>query len=259
MTTGGLQSMPTNEVKISLVTGAASGLGRAIALAFAARGDRVALCDRDRSGLEKTASMIKTAGGSVVAVACDIAQAQGAASAVAAVLDEFGALDYAVNNAGIEGDRARTGDYDFDEWRRVLAVNLDGTFLCMKAEIAAMLPRGGGAIVNVGSTASLGGAAGMPAYTASKHGLLGLTRAAALDYADRGIRINTLCPGSFRTPMSERLFGTDMAVMALKTPMQRLGALEEIAATVLFLCSDASTFITGAALPVEGGRLARCI
>jgi NAD(P)-dependent dehydrogenase (short-subunit alcohol dehydrogenase family) len=129
----------------------------------------------------------------------------------------------------------------------------------MKAEIAAMLPRGGGAIVNVGSTASLGGVAGMPAYTASKHGLLGLTRAAALDYADRGIRINALCPGSFRTPMSERLFGADMAGMAQKTPMQRLGTLQEIAAAVLFFCSDASTFVTGTALPVEGGRLARCL
>jgi len=251
--------MPTTELKTSLVTGAASGLGRAIAVALAARGDCVALCDRDVSGLETTASTIKTAGGSVVAVPCDVTSAQGAASVVAAAVKEFGRLDYAVNNAGIEGARAPVGDYEFDEWRRVLAVNLDGTFLCMKSEIAAMLPRGGGAIVNVGSTASLGGAAGMPAYTASKHGLLGLTRAAALDYADRGIRINALCPGSFRTPMSERLFGADMTGMALKTPMKRLGTLEEIAAAVLFLCSDASTFITGAALPVEGGRLSRCI
>jgi NAD(P)-dependent dehydrogenase (short-subunit alcohol dehydrogenase family) len=251
--------MPTDKVKISLVTGAASGLGRAVALALSARGDRVALCDRDASGLETTASMIGAAGGAVVAVPCDVTNADGAAAAVAAASEHFGGLDYAVNNAGIEGDRARTGDYDFDEWRRVLAVNLDGVFLCMKAEIAAMLPRGGGAIVNVGSTASLGGAAGMPAYTASKHAVLGLTRAAALDYADRGIRINTLCPGSFRTPMSERLFGVDMAGMAQKTPMPRLGTLEEIAAAVLFLCSDASAFMTGAALPVEGGRLARCI
>jgi NAD(P)-dependent dehydrogenase (short-subunit alcohol dehydrogenase family) len=251
--------MREDALKVSLVTGAASGLGRAVALAFAARGDCIALCDRDASGLETTVSMIKTAGGSVVALPCDTTGAEGAASIVAAAVDCFGGLDYAVNNAGVEGDRARTGEYDFDEWRRVLGVNLDGTFLCMKAEIAAMLPRGGGAIVNVGSTASLGGAAGMPAYTASKHGLLGLTRAAALDYADRGIRINALCPGSFRTPMSERLFGADMSSTALKTPMQRLGSLEEIAAAVLFLCSGASTFITGAALPVEGGRLSRCI
>jgi NAD(P)-dependent dehydrogenase (short-subunit alcohol dehydrogenase family) len=251
--------MPTDKVKISLVTGAASGLGRAVALALAARGDRVAVCDLDPSGLETTASMISAAGGSVVAVPCDVTHAEGAAAAVAAASERFGGLDYAINNAGIEGDRAPVGDYDFDEWRRVLAVNLDGVFLCMKAEIAAMLPRGGGAIINVGSTASLGGVAGMPAYTASKHGLLGLTRAAALDYADRGIRINALCPGSFRTPMSERLFGADMTGMAQKTPMQRLGTLPEIAAAVLFFCSDASTFVTGTALPVEGGRLARCL
>jgi NAD(P)-dependent dehydrogenase (short-subunit alcohol dehydrogenase family) len=138
-----------------------------------------------------------------------------------------------------------------------MAVNLDGVFLSMKSQIPALIDRGGGAIVNVGSTASLGGVETMPAYTASKHALLGLTRAAALDYAASNVRINAICPGSFRTPMSERLFGADMSAMAEATPMKRLGSLDEIAAGILFLCSESATFITGAALPVEGGKRAR--
>jgi NAD(P)-dependent dehydrogenase (short-subunit alcohol dehydrogenase family) len=232
--------------RISLVTGAASGLGRATALAMARRGDRLVLCDRTAPELDETAFLVREAGGEALAVVLDITR-PGA----------MGGLDYAVNSAGIEGARAPMANYAWEDWRRVLAVNLDGVFLSMKSQIPAMMDRGGGAIVNVGSTASFGGVETMPAYTASKHALLGLTRAAALDYAPFNIRINAICPGSFRTPMSERLFGPDMSAMAQATPMKRLGSLEEIAAGVLFLCSDASTFITGAALPVEGGKRAR--
>jgi len=249
--------MPTPAAKTSLVTGAGSGLGRATALALAARGDRVVICDLDEKGLDTTAFAINAALGTLAAAVCDISSPEGARKAVATALETFGGLDYAVNNAGVEGKRAPAGDYDFAEWRRVLSINLDGAFLCMHAEIAAMMARGGGSIVNVGSTASIGGVAGMAAYTASKHGLIGLTKAAALDYAAHNIRVNAICPGSFRTPMSERLFGADMGGMAADTPMKRLGTVEEIAQVILFLCSDASSFMTGAALPVEGGKRAR--
>jgi NAD(P)-dependent dehydrogenase (short-subunit alcohol dehydrogenase family) len=242
--------------RISLVTGAASGLGRATALAMARRGDRLVLCDRTAPELDETAFLVREAGGEALAVVLDITR-PGAIDAAVAAARAMGGLDYAVNSAGIEGARAPMANYAWEDWRRVLAVNLDGVFLSMKSQIPAMMDRGGGAIVNVGSTASFGGVETMPAYTASKHALLGLTRAAALDYAPFNIRINAICPGSFRTPMSERLFGPDMSAMAQATPMKRLGSLEEIAAGVLFLCSDASTFITGAALPVEGGKRAR--
>ena len=243
--------------KISLITGAGSGLGWATALAMAARGDRVAICDLDASGLKQTAAMIASAGGEVASATCDVSTPAGGEQAVRIAIDAFGGVDYAVNNAGIEGARAPAGDYDPAEWRRVLSINLDGVFYCMRAEIPHMLKRGGGSIVNIGSTASLGGVAGMAAYTASKHGVLGLTKAAALDHAAGNVRINALCPGSFRTPMSERLFGADMGTMAVDTPMKRLGAVEEIASVILFLCSDASSFMTGAAVPVEGGKRAR--
>ena len=242
--------------RISLVTGAASGLGRATALAMARRGDRLVLCDRTARELDETASLVREMGGDALAVVLDVTQ-PGAIDAAVDAARALGGLDHAVNAAGIEGARAPMADYSWEDWRRVLAVNLDGVFLSMKSQIPAMMDRGGGAIVNVGSTASFGGVETMPAYTASKHALLGLTRAAALDYAPFNVRINAVCPGSFRTPMSERLFGPDMSAMAEATPMKRLGSLEEIAAGILFLCSDAASFITGAALPIEGGKRAR--
>lgn len=243
--------------KVSLVTGSGGGLGQAIAVAMAARGDRVVLCDRDRDGLDATAEAIRQVGGICEFVIGDVSTPEGAAAPVKLAVEAFGGLDYAVNNAGVEGKRTAIGDYDFEEWRRVLSINLDGVFLCMKAEIAAMLKRGGGSIVNVGSTASLGGVATMGAYVASKHAVLGLTKTAALDYASKNVRVNAICPGSFRTPMSERLFGMDMEIMLNDTPMRRIGSLDEIVAPVLFLCSDVSTFITGVGLPVEGGKRAR--
>lgn len=242
----------------ALVTGAGAGLGRAIAVALARCGDAVMVCDIDPDGGRETVAVIEAAGGTARFEPCNVAVPADAERAVAACLDAFGRLDRAVNNAGIEGARAAVADYGVDEWRRVIDINLGGVFFCLRAEIPAMLAGGGGAIVNIGSTASLGGVAGMPAYTAAKHGLLGLTRAAALDYADRGIRINAVCPGSFRTAMSERLFGDALDTsMVATTPMGRLGGLDEIAAAVLFLLSDAASFVTGAALPVEGGKRAR--
>jgi NAD(P)-dependent dehydrogenase (short-subunit alcohol dehydrogenase family) len=249
--------MAKGSPKISLVTGAGSGLGRVVALALAARGDRVAICDIDETGLDGTAALIVDAGGEVVASVCDVSDPAGGEQVAALAVDAFGGLDYAVNNAGVEGARAPAGEYDPAEWRRVLSINLDGVFYSMRAEIPVMLRRGGGSIVNVGSTASLGGVAGMVAYTASKHGVVGLTKAAALDHAAGNVRVNAICPGSFRTPMSERLFGMDMARVLADTPMRRLGSVEEIASVILFLLSDASSFMTGAALPVDGGKKAR--
>jgi NAD(P)-dependent dehydrogenase (short-subunit alcohol dehydrogenase family) len=249
--------MANDGPKISLVTGAGSGLGRVIALALAARGDRVAICDVDETGLDGTAGLIRDAGGDVVVTVCDVSDPAGGGQAAALAVDAFGGLDYAVNNAGVEGARVPAGEYDPAEWRRVMSVNLDGVFYCMRAEIPVMLRRGGGSIVNVGSTASLGGVAGMAAYTASKHGIVGLTKSAALDHAAGNVRVNAICPGSFRTPMSDRLFGADMAKVVADTPMGRLGSIEEIASVVLFLLSDASSFMTGAALLVDGGKKAR--
>lgn len=249
MTAGGM---------VSFVTGGAAGLGRAIAETLARRGDVVVLADRDGAAAELAAAAIVQAGGRAEACHLDVTEAGAVEAAIAGIASRHGRLDVAVNNAGIEGATAALADYDPAEWSRVIAVNLTGVFLCLKFELRQMLRQGSGAIVNVGSTASLGGVAGMPAYTASKHGLLGLTRAAALDYADRGIRVNAICPGSFRTAMSERLFGDRFeAVMLDSTPMRRIGTVAEIAEAVAFLCSPAASFITGAALPVEGGKRAR--
>lgn len=244
--------------KVSFVTGAGSGLGRAIAVAFARRGDMVIVADRDRASAEATALLIASEGGSAEALELDVTVPDAVEAAVTDTAGRHGALDYAVNNAGVEGATGLLADYDMDEWQRVLAVNLTAVFVCLKFELRQMVRQGFGAIVNVGSTASLGGVAGMPAYTASKHGLVGLTKTAALDYADKGIRVNAICPGSFRTPMSERLFGDRFeATMLESTPMRRIGSVDEIAQAAGFLCSEAATFITGAALPVEGGKRAR--
>ncbi len=244
--------------KVSFVTGAGSGLGRAIALAFARRGDMIIVADRDRGSAEGTASLIASEGGCAAPLELDVTAPEAVEAAVVDIAGRYGTLDYAVNNAGVEGATGSLADYDVDEWQRVLAVNLTAVFICLKFELRQMVRQGSGAIVNVGSTASLGGVAGMPAYTASKHGLIGLTKTAALDYADKGIRVNAICPGSFRTPMSERLFGDRFeATMLESTPMRRIGSVDEIAQAAGFLCSEAATFITGAALPVEGGKRAR--
>jgi NAD(P)-dependent dehydrogenase (short-subunit alcohol dehydrogenase family) len=244
--------------KISFVTGGGAGLGRAIAFTLARRGDTVVIADRDAAAGDATVTAIAAEGGRADFQPLDVTAPDAVEAAIAGVRERHGRLDYAVNNAGIEGATAAVADYEPAEWSRVLAVNLTGVFLCLKFELQQMLRQGSGAVVNVGSTASLGGVAGMPAYTAAKHGLVGLTKAAALDCADNGIRVNAICPGSFRTAMSERLFGERFEqVMLESTPMRRIGSVDEIAQTVAFLCSDAASFITGVALPVEGGKRAR--
>jgi NAD(P)-dependent dehydrogenase (short-subunit alcohol dehydrogenase family) len=241
--------------KVGLITGAGSGIGRAAALIFAREGARTALSDVDVAAGEESARMVKAAGGEAVFVKADVSRAAEVEAMVARTVEAYGRLDCAFNNAGIEGERAKTAQCTEENWARVIAINLTGVWLCLKYEIAQMLKQGsGGAIVNAGSIASLIGGASMPAYSASKGGVLQLTRSAALEYARKGIRVNCTCPGGVRTPMLDRLFGAErVAGSDLGTPIGRLGSPEEIAQAVAWLCSDAASFVTGVAFPIDGG------
>lgn len=242
--------------KACVVTGAASGLGRGVARLAAAEGAMTLVSDIDVAGGEETVEAIRAEGGRAEFRRCDVTSAVEVDALFEAAAAAFGRVDCAVLNAGVEGVRAPVGDYGDDDWSRVIAVNLTGVFHGVRAAVRAMPD--GGSIVTVASTAGLGGVDDMPAYTASKHGVVGLTKAAALAYAARGIRVNAICPGSFHTPMTERLFGEEFQQkLVAATPMQRAGAIEEIADAVVWLCSDRSSFVTGVALPVEGGKRAR--
>jgi NAD(P)-dependent dehydrogenase (short-subunit alcohol dehydrogenase family) len=246
------------EDKAALVTGGGSGLGRASALALARAGAMVTVVDVDEDGGKETAALvIDEAGGDADFVRADVTQPDDVAAMVDKTVARWGRLDCALNNAGTTGASAPTADYALDDWNRTLAVNLDSVFLCLKHEIPAMLERGG-AIVNMASGAGLVGFPGLPAYVASKHGVVGLTKAAALEYAAQGVRINAICPGSTRTPMLEGFMGGDEQVERLMTravPLGRLGRPEEIAEAVVWLCSDAASFVVGHALAVDGGSV----
>ena len=253
--------------KVALVTGAASGIGRATALAFANAGARVLIADvqpkQGEAAAREIADAARAAGGDALFVRADVSKADEVQAMVARAVEAFGGLDYAFNNAGIEGALAATGDYPVDAWNHVIAVNLTGVFLCMKHEIAAMRSRGGGAIVNNASILGLVGFAKAPAYTAAKHGVLGLTKVTALELATEKIRVNAVCPGFIETPMVMQRgvhAGSDAAAyeqIAALHPMHRLGKSEEIASAVLFLCSDGASFITGEHLLIDGGYVAR--
>jgi NAD(P)-dependent dehydrogenase (short-subunit alcohol dehydrogenase family) len=244
--------------KVALVTGGGSGLGRATAVAFGEGGASVLVADVDDAMGAETVDLVGATGSDALFVSTDVTRPGEVTAMVAAAVAAFGALDYAVNNAGTTGPGGLTADYGMDDWRRTMSLNLDSVFYCLKNEIPVMLSQGGGAIVNVASGAGLVGFAGLPAYVASKHGVVGLTRASALEYAAQGVRINCICPGSTRTPMLEGFMGGDEKVekmMRNAVPMRRLGRPEEIAAGIVWLCSDAASFVVGHALAVDGGSV----
>jgi NAD(P)-dependent dehydrogenase (short-subunit alcohol dehydrogenase family) len=247
--------------KVVLVTGAASGIGRATALAFARSGAKTFISDVDSQGGEATLALARAAGAEARFLRCDVSRASDVEQLVGAALQAWDRLDCAFNNAGIEGMLAPLTEYPEEMWNRVLAVNLTGAWLCLKHELKAMRRRGRGAIVNNASILGTVGFANAAAYTAAKHGLVGLTQTAALECATEGIRVNAVCPGFIETPMLARAGLTTNAesrktVEALH-PMKRLGRSEEIAAAVLWLCSDAASFVTGQAIHVDGGYIAQ--
>ena len=252
---GGIAMAALMEGKVALVTGGGSGLGRACAVAFGAAGADVMVADVDTDGGAET---VKLVDGDAEFVETDVTDPESVAAMVAATVERFGRLDAAVNNAGTTGAGAPVADYSLDDWNRTIALNLTGVFLCLKHEIPAMIESGGGAIVNMSSGAGLVGFPGLPAYVASKHGVIGLTRAAALEYVGAGVRVNAVCPGSTRTPMLERFMGGDPTIekmMENAAPIKRLGRPEEIAEAVVWLCSDAASFVVGHAMAVDGGAV----
>ncbi|QBD77172.1 SDR family oxidoreductase [Ktedonosporobacter rubrisoli] len=244
--------------KVALVTGAGTGIGRASAQALAQVGARVIVADVAAEGGEETLRLIKDADGEATFVQTDVSKAVEVEELIRQTIRIYGHLDYAVNNAGIAGEEAGTISHSEEGWDRVLAINLKGVWLSMRYEIPEMLKQGG-AIVNLSSFAGLRGSGGTVAYTASKHGVVGLTKAVALEFARQNIRVNALCPGFVHTPMLQRIFETHPGVqgqLAERSPVGRIAKPEEIAQAVIWLCSDASSFITGACLPVDGGLTA---
>ena len=246
--------------KVALVTGASSGIGKATARLFANAGAKVVLSDIQSELGEQQAAEIRGMGGSAVFVRCDVSKASDVETLIMKSIDHFGKIDCAFNNAGIEGIPALTADCSEENWDKTIATNLKGVWLCMKYEIREMLKRGGGAIVNTSSVAGLVGFATIPAYTASKHGIIGLTQSAALEYAKNSIRVNVVCPGVIATAMIDRFTHGDeksAGQLAAGEPVGRMGKPEEVGKAVLWLCSGDASFVTGTTLAVDGGWVAQ--
>lgn len=243
--------------KVAVVTGGASGIGEAVVRAIAARGGQVVVADIDEADSERVTMSIGDAGGSAKAIRTDVTDAASVEAMVQFAVHTYGGLDIAVNNAGIGGPLSPTGEYPVDGWRKVIDINLNGVFYGMRYQIPAMLARGGGAIVNVASILGAVGTANSPAYVAAKHGVRGLTKAAAIEYATRNIRINSVGPGYIETPLLASLDEATMKALVNLHPMKRLGTSEEVAALIVFLASDEAAFITGSYHLVDGGYTAQ--
>jgi NAD(P)-dependent dehydrogenase (short-subunit alcohol dehydrogenase family) len=244
----------------ALVTGAAAGIGKAIALAFADAGCNVVIADLNADGLQSVAQEIEQRGQKALAVTANTADPADVNKLHDSILSTFGPLDYACNNAGIEGLQAPTAETTLENFDRVIQVNLRGVFLCMQAQLGIMVKQKSGAIVNIASVAGLVGFPGLPAYCASKGGVIQLTRAAALEYAEQGIRINAVCPGAIKTDMIDRITHKEPEVeaqFAALHPMNRMGTSEEVASAVVWLSLPGAAFVTGQALAVDGGMVAR--
>jgi len=245
--------------QVALVTGAANGIGRATAQAFAAQGLKVVVADLDAVGGEGTVALIREAGGEALFVPCNVTQEADVQSLMARTIEAYGRLDYAFNNAGIEIEKGRLAEGSMDEFDAIMGVNVKGVWLCMKYQLPLLLAQGGGAIVNTASVAGLGAAPKMSIYAASKHAVIGLTKSAAIEYAKKKIRVNAVCPAVIDTDMFRRAYEADpkkAEFAAAMHPVGRIGKVEEIASAVLYLCSDGAAFTTGHALAVDGGATA---
>ena len=252
------------EGKTALVTGGGSGIGRSTAIAFGAAGAKVVVADVDEAGGKETVAQIEAAQGTAMFVTADVSKASDVENMVNATVAAYGGLDCAFNNAGIQGALDQTADCTEENWDRITGINLKGVWLCMKYEIAHMLKSGGGAIVNNSSNFGLVGSNGMPAYSAAKHGVIGLTKTAALEYAQSSIRVNAVCAGPVQTPLVDKILSAQpdladgiIASIKEREPIGRFGQPEEIATAVVWLCSPEASFVVGAILPVDGGFVAQ--
>jgi NAD(P)-dependent dehydrogenase (short-subunit alcohol dehydrogenase family) len=247
--------------KSALITGGGGGIGRATALAFAREGARVAVADLMEDAARETVGLVNAAGGQAISLSGDVSKDADVRAMIDAVVGAYGRLDCAFNNAGVAGWHVgsviqKTAEWSEESFDRMIAVNLKGVWLCMRHELPQMQAQGGGAIVNTGSIAGLVGLPNSSAYVAAKHGVIGLTKTAALEYAEANIRVNAVCPGYIRTPMTEpsmRLRGEEILA---QTPLKRMGNPEEIAEMVVWLCSERASYVSGAAYNVDGGWMA---